>query len=530
MRYVATFVLFILICDSSFADLTTKGPDGINAQVTGLDGLGTVIGMVERGRPGKPGKDNDDYYHSQVNPTQVYAGTGIDGANSAFVMGEDGEHAVSVAGIMIGTGSLNGIAPAASLHAGARNGNDDVAAAIAMNRIARINEMRAINLSFGRSGPANGEEHITQFVDWSASAHDVLYVVAGPEDINNAGVPEDNYNGIVVGASQRLNGGVGGSYLQVWPDNVILDLGGTRSAIDILAPGLDISVPLPDDGVDPLAFGTSYAAPHVTAAVSLLDQYGNFQESMSNPRFNGEHERHEVMKAILLNSADKIAGVHGSNRTVVNKQDSGANNWLSSAAYSSPFISLDHEMGAGHLNVDSALENYKPGEYNPGEVPLIGWDYGSVGFFGHTEYTFSDPFGGYVAVTLAWDRDIFSTETAGSDTYVEGDQFESNELNNLDVYLLPAGSDDLGDAITSSTTDDDNLEHIFFAGVPFGLYKIRVEFSGGPDEAQDYGLAWWAGEASCPGDFDGDGDVDGHPTTAQAASLPQAPPCPSRVR
>jgi hypothetical protein len=66
---------------------------------------------------------------------------------------------------------------------------------------------------------------------------------------------------------------------------------------------------------------------------------------MNNPRFTGEHERHEVMKAVLLNSADKLNGVHGSNRTVVTKPGDGATNWLASPAYNSAFQSLDEKRG-----------------------------------------------------------------------------------------------------------------------------------------------------------------------------------------
>jgi hypothetical protein len=40
---------------------------------------------------------------------------------------------------------------------------------------------------------------------------------------------------------------------------------------------------------------------------------------------------------------------------------------------------LDDQMGAGHLNVRRAIQQFAPGEYGPGVVPRIGWDYGSIG-------------------------------------------------------------------------------------------------------------------------------------------------------
>jgi len=53
--------------------------------------------------------------------------------------------------------------------------------------------------------------------------------------------------------------------------------------------------------------GSSYAAPHVAGTAVLLRQYAD--ERFINafgPRWNGNAHRHEVMKAVLMNSADKI--------------------------------------------------------------------------------------------------------------------------------------------------------------------------------------------------------------------------------
>lgn len=52
------------------------------------------------------------------------------------------------------------------------------------------------------------------------------------------------------------------------------------------------------------------------------------------------------------------------------------------------------------------------------------------------------------------------------------------------------------------------MEHIF-ADVPVGNYEIVVNHFGGAGTDQKYGLAWWHGDPYIPGDFNGDGDVDG---------------------
>ena len=339
----------------------------------------------------------------------------------------------------------------------------------------------------------------------------VLYVVSGAQEGALVGLPQDNFNGITVAASDRFQG-AGETWRQEASFNVgfLFDAVGDRTSTDLLAPGVSNFLTSPGD-LEEFSLGTSFAAPHVTGAAALLHQYANTKIAASLPRWGNEAHFHEVTKAILLNSADKLNGVHGSERDVVNEL---GHTWLATLAYSDDETSLDQRLGAGHLNVESAIANFESGEYDPGLVPPIGWDFGGIGAFGDVDYTFNQSVSGYVAITLAWDRRVELTDPDNS--YSSGDLFfdyvELDEvLNDLNVYLLPANTADLGMALTSSRTVDDNLEHIFYE-VPAGNYKIKVLHSGGLNDAQDYALAWWAGELSppvTPGDFDEDGDVDG---------------------
>lgn len=221
------------------------------------------------------------------------------------------------------------------------------------------------------------------------------------------------------------------------------------------------------------------------------------------------------MKAVILNSADKLAGVHGSRRTILD----GPNgvDWTQSEAYNSLFISLDDKMGAGELNARRAMQQFAPGESDPGNVPLIGWDYGTVGGAGSvTEYYFDEPLVGdkYIAATLVWDR---RNEHSGGNVYSYGDQFFNAQfedtLNNLDLYLMPADADPNGIGYTwASRTWEDNVEHIFFNNFDTGDYKIvlRNNTVGGIGDSQNYALAWWFGDAPSDvvGDYDNDGDVN----------------------
>jgi subtilisin family serine protease len=272
MRPVIASMIVLLLADSVRSDATSVDFLGINAVATGLNGFGTVIGQIEFARPGKPGFDAPQYVHDQVNPTQVYASTNTDFANSPFVMHDidrDPDHALSVAGVMIGSGgALRGVAPMASLHAGAINSHTDESFAFVGNRIARLLEMRAINVSVGRNlgefETADGNSYVSRFVDWSARVHDVLWVIGGDSEGRNVHTPQDNFNGITVADSQPLNGGIAGAYRQVSPNNILtFDAVGNRTTIDLMAPDTNLLLPV-QNNMDTVDSGTSFAAPHVT--------------------------------------------------------------------------------------------------------------------------------------------------------------------------------------------------------------------------------------------------------------------------
>jgi hypothetical protein len=294
------------------------------------------------------------------------------------------------------------------------------------------------------------------------------------------------------------------------------DAFGERVSIDLLAPGENLNVLDLDNTVVHNAFGTSHAAPHVTGAIAHLRQYANYWiPRAGEPHWNVDRaNRHEVIKAVLLNSADKLNGIHGSKRNI--QLQGGAGTWINTQAANNMSIPLDEQMGAGHLNVGNALRNYRTGEWDAGLVPNIGWDYGTVGASGsYNIYEFKQPIpaGEVVAATLCWDLRI-QTISPDQDEFLDG-FFPYSDLTevltDLDIYLMPAGADpnDTEDIIWASVSSVDNVEHIFFPVQETGMYQLVViNTPFGLDDGQDYGLAWWAGEA-LSGDFDADGDVDG---------------------
>jgi hypothetical protein len=341
-------------------------------------------------------------------------------ANSLNEIGGDGgQHALWVAGVMISTATdtppmastPTGVAPAARLYSAGRFDAPDIDQwqAINMQHLATLPsaDIRAINysalLTLPSGGDTDGNSTITQFVDWSAQQHDVLYVVAGTPTYTmppRPPLPTDNFNGITVAGSSQVGGTGPYQYVALFNDyDPSLDAAGTRTSTDLLAPGGDVDV-TGRGGARSVQLGTSLAAPHVTATVALLQQYAN--ERIVNSDWDAvRSRRHETMKVVLMNSADKIidngtftipgdmqpapAGTFlGMERTVTDLQ---GDNWLESEAYGddpfadpAAYIPLDDQMGAGHLNAKRAVQQFAPGEHDSdgAQVPVIGWDYGQT--------------------------------------------------------------------------------------------------------------------------------------------------------
>jgi len=544
MRFVIAIFFTFIFSSICYAD-SGVGAGGILS--TGiakpgggtLTGLGIGIGQVEGTRPGKPTADGgpDDAMNSATTivPAQVYMRTATANTNGFRVVEtfSNTAHAQWVASVMISTdNNAPGVAPGAELHAGgfATTSVTQRDAAITANHIARRNSgnIHAINMSFGMAldggESLNADAHLTQFVDWSAKEHDTLYVIAGREDGGGAGpVPSTNYNGITVASSARDIGG--GSWSSTWSGNEYFDdAAGARVSVDLIAPGVLMdAVDVGGALVNPDVTGTSFAAPHVTAAVALLQEYAVARRAISTVGWGATNpRRHEVMKALLLNSAEKLSGVHGSSRTHFNRNNQ---RWDQTTAHNSDTTPLDLHFGAGHLNVSAAVTNFASGEQNPnpGPVSLTGWDYGSVGS-SFVDYDLDGIIGGgtWVAVTLAWDREVEMTGF-GSNYTSTSDFFDrpiNMELENLDLYFMPASSENIADAIFESTASGDSVEHIFkqLDAGQGGQYKIRVVNSGGPEGFADFGLAWRTTAAPTNGDNDGDGDVDGDDLNSWAAA------------
>jgi subtilisin family serine protease len=515
--------LIVAIALPAVALTSSVGPEGIDAlrlQAAPYDltGRKIAIGQVEPGRPGQFGIDKITSDQVPVNVGRLFELNGPAVSDSSV----DG-HAGSVASVMVSQDKiLKGVAPEAVLYSSAIGLTSEMFGqpeeCLASQHVASQNsgDVRAINFSFGDtlSGDArpnavlDGNALLTQCIDWSSRVHKALYVIAGNQGQGGIPIPTDNYNGVNVAYSTRVDG----KFVRVDFSNLSSEPArtsyynsrtesneGSRRSINLVAPGSNIEM-IDPSGIRLTSSGTSFAAPHVSATVALLQEFGDRQIRTGASNWSLDSREPLVMKSVLLNAADKIQDTGDGNRLGMARTllDERGRDWTQSDAYSDQSIPLNIDMGTGHLNAFRAYEQLAGGEWKPGEVPVLGWDYNSLAETGSTQdYSFSSPLkgGSYVSATLSWERMV--NLESDDDYYDVGESFSGQPLSNLDLYLLPADSDDIRQSVWSSVSPEDSLEHIFIPIPADGRYKLRVVQKQNSDrEAQPYALAWWAKAAA----------------------------------
>ena len=275
------------------------------------------------------------------------------------------EHALQVAGVMIANGAANkGVSTGAHLYSGAfgiRGSTTDTifltTQAVLRSVLAgTLSDVRAVNHSWG-AGPIatnDGSNPRSLAADYFTSRYDSLQIIAGDEaqaPPSHPGAPSDAFNVINVSMLTDASGSGTGVYDRYDAGNRFVASPGSRDTVHLAAPGRRVLMPLLGGNTYDFASGTSFAAPHVTSTTALLQQYGNGQ---SGPGWDASKRVHQVMKAVLLNSADKlkddgsivpVGNLLGMEKTIY-RDSAGTQTWLDSPAYTDVFDPLDDFIGA----------------------------------------------------------------------------------------------------------------------------------------------------------------------------------------
>lgn len=371
-----------------------------------------------------------------------------------------------------------------------------------------------LSTSIGDSSDTAGVGLLSGLLDSLAASNPNTTMVAaagndGPSP-GTAGGPASGYNTISVGALDGpTNYNVTASFSSrgpqptAWYDGTNTFSYGNgvsnRPGVDLTAPGASIFIPtnMTTSGTNLsasgyLIAGTSFATPLVAAGAVLLDSAAvtAFSADITNAA-----TRSEVVKAVLMNSADKLPGWDNGQQIT--------------AGVITTTQALDWSMGAGRMNLNEAFSQYTTsacittgpsltvtGFNEP--VQSIGWGFGTALLHGKNDYTLVNQLfqGEQIAVTLDWMRSRV-WQAAISD-YVDLAQAELD----LMVYRVNSGGDQL---VAQSVSPVSTTQELWFPVPDTGTYMIEVDYStnlfdfSGSYDSQDYGIAWSVSGVPEPG-------------------------------
>jgi hypothetical protein len=343
-----------------------------------------------------------------------------------------------------------------------------------------------INASWGSGGGTNGSDALSIGFDGFANAdpHTLLVASAGnygpgPDTVFSPAAAYNNMSVAGLGPNPPYNRI--GFFSSGGPNDYADPVNGTandaRQVVDIAAPGQNLSLAYyggetggngttdnpavsgpgpsgppsgPAGGPDFYSrgiYGTSFAAPTVAGGAALL-----YDAAYSIFTSNDDARDARVMKAVLMNSADKTAGWDNAQTAHSN----GNGGVLTTQG-------LDNRVGTGRMNLATAYHQFLTGTTdvsgaasgNLGLVETIGWDFGEVAIPTTNDYYFDSPLlgGSTFTATLTWfrDRAINDSNTVFDDSY--------DDLN-LELWSVEDGT--LTSLISESSSQYNNSEHFLF--------------------------------------------------------------------
>ena len=415
-----------------------------------------------------------------------------------------------------------GMAPRASYYGALFDGNDTKSAFLSLSTsleyLTATSHVQAINNSWGgdvsQASDLNGMSDISLLMDEYTGYHgktggttsgyrDVLMVMAAGNSGSLLGVPADAYNVLTVGAldtgnhnSNYIDDPTRRPIASVADYSAKKPLADGRCGVDVVAPGTWLAIvenfTVGLDGTNlvlknisgVLGDGTSFAAPHVTGEAALL--YGapyhpldtsESMISMSTSTLKGSsfNTDHKLIKALIINSADKIAGLDADGNAQSTWQPGVITVGLDGVTNS--IHPLNYAVGSGQANAQEAYYTYYELSNRFWDVNMltntgqqICYTYGEGKF---TNADFSTPELRLTA-TLVWDRHVDYTVNTDTNDLTLG-TLSTNLLSNLDLILQQETTLGSWVDIYRSISTNDNIEQIFMSNLSAtNNYRLEV--------------------------------------------------------
>jgi len=412
-----------------------------------------------------------------------------------------------------------GMAPRASYYGALFDGNDTKSAFLSLNSslayLTATSHVQAINCSWGApvssTSDLNGMSDTSLLMDEytgyygktngiTGTYRNVLMVVAAGNSGALLGQPADAFNVLTVGAldsgnptSTDLFDPTRAPLPSVAGYSSKLPLADGRCGVDVVAPGTQIAVVenLTTSNLTLAGFsgvlgsGTSFAAPLVTGEAALL--YGapnhpldNTETliSLSTTTLKGQafNTDNKLIKALIINSADKIAGVDSNGVAQASWQPGLIT--VGPGGVTNSIHPLNYAVGSGQANAEEAYYTYY-------ELSNRFWDVNTLATNGQVNtYTYGQ--GDFVNVapslpeltltaTLVWDRHVdYSVNTDTNDPTL-GTLLNTNLLSNLDLILQQETAPNTWTDIYRSISPNDNVEQIYLSDLSStNIFRLEV--------------------------------------------------------